>query len=115
MVALAVRATNVQIVQLQDRNKVQAKASYCPVNHDGSSRLMEVNIALDLTGEMYVKPNGKVFVEALVSNDNYTMRMLLKHQKNNPKGKLNSDNLQPTFLADLSHRIKVMSRPVLKW
>ena len=42
------------------------------------------------------------------------MRSLLKHKAVHPKGKLPYDVPQPVFLADPSHRIKVMAKPFFK-
>ena len=51
---------------------------------------MEANVDLDLTTGIHVNSNGKVFVEALVSDNDSTMRILLQHKENNPKDKLSS-------------------------
>jgi len=46
-----------------------------------------------------------------VSDDDSTMRSLLQHESKNNKGKLPPNIPEPVFLADPSHRIKVMFKP----
>ena len=86
----------------------------CTINHEGSSGSMEAKLALRLTEEIYRKKNGRVYLQKIVSDDDSTMRSLLRHQKNNDKGKLPIDIPEPLFLADPGHRIKVMSKPFFK-
>ena len=111
VVAVAVRAKKCNKCTIANRKEVESKAHYCPVNHDGSSGSMEAIVALYLTTDVHTNSKGKVYIEALVSDDDFTMRMLLKHKDNHPKGKLSCMIPQPTFLADPSHRIKVMAKP----
>ena len=75
---------------------------------------MEAKLALRLTEQMYDKKNGKVYLQQIVSDDDSTMRSLLQHKKNNDKGLLSTNIPQPVFMADPSHRIKVMSKPFFK-
>ena len=111
VVSIAVRGKKCDKCTIANRKNVEAKAHYCTVNHNGSSGSMEAIVALDLTTDVHVHSKGKVIIEALVSDDDSTMRMLLKHKEKYPKGKLSSDIPQPTFLADPLHRIKVMAKP----
>ena len=55
-----------------------------------------------------------IFFNALVSDDDSTMRSLFQHCTNHEKGKLPIEILQPKFLADPFHRIKVMSKTFFK-
>lgn len=79
VLALAVRAIFFN-VQLQIK-KVETNAHYCTVNHTCFSGSMEVNVALDLTTDVHVNSKGKVFIEALVSDNVSIMKMLLTHKK----------------------------------
>ena len=90
------------------------KAHIFPINHSGYSGSMEAIVALDLTTEIHTNFKGKVYVRELVSDDDSIMISLLKHKTNHPKGKLSSDIPQPIFLADPSHRIKVICKPFFK-
>ena len=52
----------------------------------------------------------RVFFKHIVSDDDSTMRSLLKHENNG--GDLPSSIIQPIFLADPGHRIKCMAKPI---
>ena len=60
-----------------------------PRNYDGSSKGMEVDAALHLYKTLY-NGNDKNFVsKAIVADDDSSMRVLLRHPDNNPKGNFN--------------------------
>ena len=86
----------------------------CSINHEGSSGSMEAKLALELTTKLFDESKGRVYLNQIVSDDDSTMRALLKHHDNNTKGKLPPYIPQPDFLADPSHRIKVMAKPFFK-
>ena len=69
---------------------------------------MEAKLALRLTEQMFANKNGRIYLQKIVSNDNSTTRSLFQHKKNHEKALLSPNILQPLFLADPSHRIKVM-------
>ena len=72
---------------------------------------MEAKLALSLTEQLSSTSNGHLYIEHLVSNDDSTMRSLLTHQSVNAKGRLPDFIPAITFLADPTHRIKVMAKP----
>ena len=73
---------------------------------------MEANLALILLEEVFNETAGKIYVAEMVTDDDSTIR---SHCKNiNMGGKLPDCIPQPLFLADPSHRIKVMAAPVFK-
>jgi hypothetical protein len=74
----------------------------------GSSKAMEATAALELILMLHGKG---ISVEHIVSDDDSTMRAHLRHI-GNEKGKLPLDVLEPTFLCDPSHRIKVMVKDI---
>jgi len=84
----------------------------CNINATGSSGAMESEVALRLTTALYEKWGGRVFICGIVSDDDSTMRAYLSHAENNAKGKLDDKIPEPRFMADPSHRIKVMSAPI---
>ena len=47
-------------------------------------------------------------MKAIVVDDDSSMRLLLKHSVNNPKGKLPLEIPEPEWLANPSHRAKVV-------
>ena len=74
----------------------------------GSSKAMEATAAL----ELIITLDGQgIGVEFIVSDDDSTMRAHLKHIGND-KGKLPINVLEPTFLCDPSHRVKVMVKDI---
>ena len=73
---------------------------------------MDTAVAMDLIVAVYEKMDGRVYCDVLVSDDDSTMRSHLQHSENG--GKLDNSTPQPDFLADPSHRIKVMATPIFK-
>ena len=51
-------------------------------------------------------------MKAVVADDDSSMRALLKHKTNNHKGRLPQEMSQPEWLADPSHRAKVVAKPI---
>ena len=79
-----------------------------------SSGAMESEFTLRLTESLHQKWDGRVYTTAIVSDDNSTMRAYLQYTDNNQKEKVHSTIPEPTFMADPSHHIKVMSTPVFE-
>ena len=73
---------------------------------------MEAAVAMDLIVAVHDKMDSRVYCETLVSDDDSTMRSHLQHSENG--GKLDNSIPQPDFLADPSHRIKVMAGSIFK-
>ena len=71
---------------------------------------MESQLALKLVHKLYDETGKKAFVKKLVTDDDATTRALLSHT--NKKGKLRTDVPAITFLADPSHRVKVMVKSI---
>ena len=55
---------------------------------------------------------GKVFIGTLVTDDDSTLRSHCRSLENG--GKLFNDDPEPLFLADLSHRVKVMLKGIFQ-
>ena len=88
------------------------KEHCCPRNFEGSSKAMEAYGALSLVKKIYNKTKGEVFVEAMVLDDDASVRSILTHESVNPKGQLPEEIPQPIFLADPSHRTKVVAKAI---
>ena len=74
----------------------------------GSSKAMEATAAL----ELIIALDGQgIGVEFIVSDNDSTMHAHLKHIGND-KGKLPMNVIEPTFLCDPSHRVKVMVKDI---
>ena len=71
---------------------------------------MEAGVALELCVVLNDESKYSTFVEYIVSDDDSTIRAHLIHDG---KGKLPPHIPITTFLADLSHCIKVIAAPIL--
>ena len=71
---------------------------------------MEVVTALHFYIELYQNSNEKLYLKAIVADDNSSMRSLFKHKTLYPKGRLPEDMPVPDWLADSSHRTKVVAK-----
>ena len=82
----------------------------CPRNYlTGSSKAMEASAALELLLQLH---DLGVEIEFIVSDDDSTMRAHLKHIGTHKHGKLPLHIIEPLFLCDPSHRIKVMVKDI---
>ena len=79
----------------------------CIANYTGSSKGMESFAIVEM---VKMAPSHGFVVGWLVSDDDSTMRAHLHHARNHRDGKLPEWFLTPVFLADPSHRIKVVSK-----
>ena len=73
---------------------------------------MEVGAVLSLYEGIYYKSEKKTTLRNIVSDDDSTMRALLKHEFNHPRGKFNVEIPEPSWLADPSRRTKVVTKPI---
>ena len=83
----------------------------CSTNHEGLSGPIEAKLALKLTVELFEKKKSNMHLNKIINDNDSTMRSLLQHTSNHDKGKVPKNIPEPVFLADPSHRIKVMSKP----
>ena len=111
VISFGVRAKKCAKCSRSKRLGTSPVSHFCTINHEGSSGSMEAKPALSLTTELFDKSKARLYLNEIVSDDDSTMRALLKHQSNNDKGRLPRNIPQPDFLADPSHKIKVMSQP----
>ena len=87
----------------------------CPKNFTGSSKAMEAHAALSLVKELDEESDSRLYVEAFVTDDDTSIRALLNHDlsKNKTgKGKLPLHIPVPRWLADPSHRTRVVARVI---
>ena len=95
-----------------NKHNLPVKDHKCSINYEGSSGAMESKVALTLTERLFSESNGRIYIAQLVSDDDSSMRSLLLHKSVNPdKGRLPDIIPAIKFLADPTHRIKVMSKP----
>ena len=73
---------------------------------------MESRLAVDLITRTHRDSKGNVIIGTIVSDDDTTLR---SNCCNKSKGGLVDDIIpEPTFLADPSHRIKCMVKPIFR-
>ena len=76
---------------------------------------MEASAILKMVEDAFY--NRFFFINVIISDDDSTMRAVLKHSSNgargqvlkSSKGKLHTDTPEPYFLADPSHCVKVVA------
>ena len=71
---------------------------------------METDDVLYLYENLFDDFNKMISLGHIVSNDNSTMRAILKHISNHPKGRLKDEIHQPEWYANPSHRTKVVAK-----
>ena len=96
---------------IAESNGEEPHSHVCPRNYNGSSKGMESDAALHLYKRLLQDNDKKVVLKAIVADDDSSMRALLRHPHNNPKGKLPLEMPEPEWFADPSHRTKVVAKP----
>ena len=81
-----------------------------PRNYSTSSKAMESDAALSLYKAIFCDSKNIIALRSIVSDDDSTMRALLKHPGNHKRGKLNPEIPDPSWLADPSHRTKAVAK-----
>ena len=73
---------------------------------------MEADAVLSIYENLYFESKKKIALQYIVSDDDSSMRTLLKHGYNHPKGKLELEIPELDWLAYHSHRPKVVTKPI---
>ena len=95
-----------------EENGEKPPAHVYPKKYDGSSKAMEVDVALHLYKKLYQSSNQYLCLNAIVADNDSSMRSLLKYRSTHPKGRLPEDMQVPDWLADPSYRTKVVAKSV---
>ena len=101
-----------------EKRREEAEEHECPKNFEGSSKSMEASAILKMVEDAFY--NRFFIIDVIVSDDDSTMRAVLKHPYKgaqgqvlkSSKGKLHEDIPEPSFLADPSHRVKVVAKHI---
>ena len=104
IVSTIVTAKECRICSYNEAQSKEPPPHDCPRNYSGSSKAMESDAALNLYESLFYDSKKKIVLKSIVSDDDSTMRALLKHPKNHKRGKLNPEIPEPSWLADPSHR-----------
>lgn len=95
-------------LRAQKDNKIP-RAHHCPKNFDGHAKAMEATTAAELIVHISNQFNGKARVSTVISDDDSSMRSHCSHA-----GGLPTTIYEPIFLADPSHRCKIIGKPLFK-
>ena len=112
IVAAIVSSKMCRVCNLVEENGEESPDHVYPKNYDGISKVMEADATHHLYKRLYNSSNKNLYLKAIVANDDSSMRVLLKHRTLNPKGRLREDIPVPDWLADPSHRTKVVAKPI---
>ena len=83
------------------------------MNYHASSKGMEADAAfLSLVMKLDKDYDSKLYIENFVTDDDSSIRALLSHPTTNPKGRLPTHIPEPCWLADPSHRTRVVARAI---
>ena len=80
----------------------------CPKNYTRSSKAIEFDAALSYYEMSLFYSNEKITLHNIVSDDESTMRALLKQACNHPRGRVKEEITDPNWLADPSHRTMLL-------
>ena len=96
----------------------EAEEHGCPKKFEGSSKSMEASAILKMVEDALY--NRDFIVDVTVSDDDSIVRAVLKHPLigvrgqvlKTSKGKLDEKIPEPSFLADPSHRVKIVAKHI---
>ena len=111
IICAIVTAKQCRICSLNELKGIEPPEHNCPRNYLGSSKGMEPDAGLTIYEELFYDSHKKIALQYIVSDDDSSMRALLKHSTNHSKGKLKAEIPEPEWLADPSHRTKVVAKP----
>ena len=81
IVGAIVSSNMCRVCSLAEENGEEPSDHICPKNYDGSSKAMEADSALHLYKALFQNSKKQLFLKAIVTDDDSSMRSLLKHQK----------------------------------
>ena len=101
-----------------EKIREEAEEHECPNNFEGSLKIMEASTIRKMVEDAFY--NRFFIIDVIVSNNDSTMRAVIKHPYKgargqvlkSSKGKLPTEIPEPSFLADPSHRVKVVEKHI---
>ena len=98
-------------IEGEGKNK-QPKPHTCPRNYSGSSKGMEADAALAVYKELFESSNKTTAIGHIIADDDSSMRSMLRHPTmHHRKGALPPELPEPQWLADPTHRRKIIAKP----
>ena len=95
IITVIVTAKQCRACSSHERKGMEPPQHNCPTNYTESSKAIEVDAVLSIYEELYFDSKKKIALQYIVSDDDSSMRALLKHSCNHPKGKLKLEILEP--------------------
>ena len=97
---------------LAEESESTPKPHRCPRNYSGSSKAMEADAALQAYQFLHDASKGTMTLGHIIADDDSSMRSYLRHRSLfHPKGALPLELPEPRWLADPTHRTKVVAKP----
>ena len=101
-----------------EKRREESEEHEFPKNFKGSSKIKEAFAILKMVEDAFY--NHLFIIDAIVSDNDRTMRAVLKHPSKgaqgrvlkSSKGKLHTEIPEPSFLADPSHCVKVVVKHI---
>ena len=112
IVGVQVTSKKCKICSIAESKGLQPREHECPMNYKGSSKAMEADGALSLVTKLDKMTDSKVFLEAIVTDDDSSIRAVVAHATPKGKGRLPPHIQEPTWFVDPSHRTRVVARAV---
>ena len=101
-----------RICDTAERQNKKARKHECTKNYTGSSKSMEPHVAVQF---LLDAPSKKYCIGLITSDDDSTMKAWCTHiDSGNPKSKLPKWIYQPKFMADPTHRKRVVASKFYK-
>ena len=82
IICAIVTAKQCRICSLNELKGIEPPEHNCPKNYTGSSKAMEADAALTIYEELYYESQKKIALQYIVSDNDSSMRALLKHSAN---------------------------------
>ena len=112
IITYQVMCTACNICQNAAKRKTVPKPHDCVQNFDGHAKAMEAISASQMVIKIFETFRAKCRVTTIIADDDSSMRKYCRHKTKDKDGNLPNHVYEPIFLADLSHRCKVIAKPL---
>ena len=103
------KCTSCSICHNAEKKGKHPRAHHCWKNFDGHAKAMEATAVAELVSRISERFHGKARVSTIIADDDSSMRSHCSHA-----GGLPESVHEPIFLADPSHRCKIIGKPLFK-
>ena len=109
VIAFELFSKNCSICKCAKKKGRPVRVHPCPKNFSESSKAMEAVGAHKIIESIYLQSKGALYCKEIIADDDSTMKAHCSHAKG-----LDKVIPEPKFLADPSHRCKVVAKPMYK-